>query len=299
MTAAANPIHAFVAFLRIPNFATRSASEQATLKEKLVTRTKSAIAALRGEDRLVLDAEDGLAVVFFGEAGPALDLAQALHGADASMPLQVGLGYGPLAITSRDIEARIFGDGLSAASAAARFATPEKLLVTENFAKALQAAAPGRATELADAGEFTDTRVRMHAFFTPDVRRGVMRRRRLAVFTAAGVVVLLALGVMGRDIYQPYVMSRPALVTFQVKPKGEVIVDGMLRGRIPPLKEIEIDPGKRRVQIRNPGSTTLDLTLYLKPGQRMTITHTFPQRAAPPPEPKPDFWRDLKKKFGS
>lgn len=291
---AANPVHAFVAFLRVPQFESHPVGEQATLKEKLEARARAALAGLPAPNRVVLDAEDGLAVVIFGEASHALDVAQAIHRQDGA-PLQVGLSYGPLALTARGAEARVYGDGLSAASAAARFASPENLLVTENFAKALQASAPGRATELADAGEFTDTRVRMHAFYTPDLQRARLRKRRYAIYTIAGVVFLLLAGVLGRDIYQPLFQSRPAIVTLQVKPRGEVVVDGILRGKTPPLAEIEVAPGKRRLQIRNPGSPTLDLQLDLKPGQRLTVTHTFVRT----PEPKPDLWRDLKKRFGS
>jgi hypothetical protein len=295
MTAAANPIHAFVAFLRIPQFESHSVAEQAALKQKLEGRAKSALANLPAAERVVLDAEDGLAVVFFGDASRALDVAQSLHAGDSAAPTQVGLSYGPLALTARGSDARVFGDGLSAASAAARFASPERLLVTENFAKALQASSPGRATELANAGEFTDTRVRMHAFYTPDMQLGAQRRRRLAIYTFVGVVAILLVGVIGRDIYQPLFQARAAVLTLQVKPRGEVIVDGLSRGRTPPLTEIEVAPGKRRLQVRNPGSPPLDLTLDLKPGQKMTITHTFVRT----PEPKPDLWRDLKKKFGS
>jgi hypothetical protein len=290
----ANPVHAFVAFLRIPMFEAHSVTEQASLKEKLEGRARLALSMLPASDRVVLDADDGLALVLFGEAARALDVAQAIHRQDGA-PLQVGLSYGPLALTSRGTEGRVIGDGLSAASAAARFASPEKLLVTENFARVLKAGAPGRATELASAGEFTDTRVRMHAFFTPERQRGISRRRRMVGYTLAGVAIILLAGVLGRDIYQPLFQSRPAIVTLQVKPRGEVIVDGIIRGKTPPLADIEVAPGRRRLQIRSPGSPTLDLQLDLKPGQRMTITHTFVR----PAEPKPDMWRDLKKKFGS
>jgi hypothetical protein len=304
---AANPLHAFVAFLRIPQFESYSAAEQAALKEKLEIRTKAAIAAVPAGDRVVLDAEEGLAVVLFGDASKALDVAQRIHRHDTASALQVGLNYGPLALTSRGPDSRVFGDGLSAASAAARFAPPEKLLVTENFAKVLQASAPGRAAELANAGEFTDTRVRMHAFFTPETRRRVMRNRRLALTTAGGIVMILLAGVAGRDAYHQFLQSRPAFVELDVKPRGEVIVDGIKRGRVPPLTEVEVAPGKHRVQIRNPGSPTLDVTLDMKPAQRLTLTHTFvrtpdppkPKAEPPKPKPKPDAWRDFKKRFGS
>jgi hypothetical protein len=291
---AANPVHAFVAFLRIPSFESHPAALQASLKERLEARARSALEGLPAADRVVLDADEGLAVILFGEATHALDMAIALH-AHAGTPLQVGLSHGPLALTTRGDDARVFGDGLSAAAAAARFASPERILVTENFARVLQGAAPGRAADLATAGEFTDTRVRMHSFYTPDPQRGAVRRRRTAFYAVGGAVFLLLAGVLGRDIYQPLFQSRPAFVTLQVKPRGEVIVDGMVRGRIPPLTEIEVAPGKRFLQIRSPGAPTFEAQLDLKPGQRMTVKHTFVRT----PEPRPDLWRDLKKRFGS
>ena len=66
-------------------------------------------------------------------------------------------------------------------------ATPGKLLVTQDFAKALGHRNPERAAELATAGDFTDTRVRLHSFYTPDARRGAMYRRRMLAYGVGGV----------------------------------------------------------------------------------------------------------------
>lgn len=294
MPPAATPLYANVAFLRIAQFATRSVSEQASLKEKLEGRAKSAIASLPLHERVVLDAEDGLAIVLFGEPGKALELTQAIHAASSDAPLQAGLNYGPLALTSRGADARVFGDGLSAAAAAARFATPEKLLVTREFAKILQQRNPGRAAELADAGDFTDTRVRLHTFYTPDAKRGVMHRRRMLAYGVGGVAAILVLGVVGREAYTRLFPPLPAVIKLTVKPRGEIYVDGASRGSTPPLHEIQVNAGRRVVQIRNPGFPPLEITLDLKPGERTTIAHTF-SRPAPP---KQDLWRDFKKKFG-
>lgn len=293
MNASAHPVHASVAFLRIPQFETRPVAEQAALKERLEQRIRGVIVSLAAEQRVVLDADDGFALVLFGEPERALDLAQAMQ-VVAAAPLQMGLDYGPLALTDRGAHARVFGDGVSEAATAARFAPAGGgLLVTRGFEKALAAAAPARATELAPAGEFTDTRVRMHSFFTPDAQRRTLRQRRLALLAGGGAVILLLLGVVGRDIYQPLLRARPAIVKLEVKPRGEVFVDGVSRGRTPPLTELKLEPGMRRVQIRNPGSRPYDQVLDIRAGQRMTIVHTFVRI-----QPKPDFWRDLKRKFG-
>jgi hypothetical protein len=292
--AAAHPVHANVAFLRIPQFESRSVAEQAAAKERLEERVRRSLAAIPPGERAVLEAEEGIAIVHFGEPSRALDLALAVHAAPKEAPLQVGLNYGPLALTSAGSEGRVFGDGLSGAATAARFARPESLLVTESFNKALEASAPDRASELVHAGEFTDSRVRMHEFFAPDPARRALRRRRLALFAVGGSILILLLGVLGRDIYQPLFQTRPAVLALAVKPRGEVFVDGVSRGRVPPLTEIEVAPGQRHVVIRNGNAKPLELHLELKAGERRTISHVFPR---PPPPPKPDFWRDLKKKF--
>ena len=191
MAATANPVYANVAFLTIPEFETLPVSEQAVLKDRAEARVKAALAGVPASERVVLDANDGLALVIFGDSARALDVAQALRGDDPR--LNVGLNYGPLALTSRGNDARVFGDGLTAAAAAARFATPQKLLATQDFLRALEAAAPQRAADLTNAGEFTDTRIRQHSLFTPDPARALRRRRRAILTAASGVAAILLL----------------------------------------------------------------------------------------------------------
>jgi len=296
MSTASTPVYANVAFLRIPQFSTRPVGEQAALKERLETRAKLALESLPADERAVLDAEDGLALVLFCDAARALDVTQVLHAASSDSPLQAGLSYGPLAMTSRGSEGRIFGDGLAAAAAAAKFASPEKILVTAEFVKALQHTHPARAAALAVAGDFTDTRVRLHSFYTPDAKLGSLYRRRMLAYGVGGVAGILLLGAAAREAYKRFFPPLPAVIRLTVKPRGEIFVDGVSRGYSPPLQEIEVAAGKRLVQVRNAGYPPLEITLDLKPGERTTVAHTFTR---PPPQPRPDFWRDLKKKFGS
>jgi len=288
----AHPVHASVAFLRIPEFAHLPAATQATRKEQLETRLRTVLAHVAAENRLVLEADDGYAVVLFEDLPRALDIALELH---AGAGGQGGLGYGPLALGAAGAEARVFGDGLASAASASKFAARERMLVTDGFARALRAASPDRAEELAPAGEFTDTDVRVHSFFAPDAGRRAMRRRRLAVMAVGGSILILLFGVVGRDIYQPLFRTRPAVVLLEVKPRGEVFVDGNSMGKVPPLAKLELPPGRHKLAIRNPGSRPYEVNLELAAGQRITIAHTFV--AAPPP--KADVWRDLRKRFGS
>jgi hypothetical protein len=294
MSSVSTPVYANVAFLRIAQFGTRPVGEQAALKERLESRAKLALESMPAGDRAVLDAEDGLALVLFCDCARALDVVQVLHAASGDDPVQAGINYGPLALTSRGSDGRVLGDGLTAAAAAARFASPDKILVTGDFARALQLKHPARAAALATAGDFTDTRVRLHSFYTPDAKRGSSYRRRLFAYAVGGVAAILLLGVVGREAYKRLVPPLPAVVKLTIKPRGEVFVDGVSRGYAPPLQEIEVTAGKRVVQLRNPGFPPLELTLDLKPGERTIVTHTFTR---PKPAEKPDFWRDLKKKF--
>ncbi|HZZ94694.1 MAG TPA: PEGA domain-containing protein [Usitatibacter sp.] len=294
MQDSASPTSAHVAFLRIPGFDGRSVAEQASLKDRLEGRVRAAIGPIAATDRLVLDADDGVALVLFGDAPRALRIAQSLRGEEAF--LQVGLNHGPVA--RNPAAGTVFGDGLAAAAAAARFATPERILVTQEFRRKLEETAPELAQDLVSAGEFTDSRLRQHLLFTPDPLRGATRRRRYLVRLGGGVAAILLLGVVAHEARVGFFAPKPAVIMFAVKPRGDVYVDGVAKGRTPPLDRIELNAGRHNVTIRNPGFPPLQLTLNLEAGQQTTITHTFAARRPPENRESPGFWRDLKRRFG-
>jgi hypothetical protein len=296
-TASSRPVHASVAYLRIPQFEDLPVAEQVAQKERLFERTADALAGLAAADRVVLDTDDGLALVLLCEPHHALDACERIHGSDEFHALQVGVGFGPLARSAGGDDLHVVGDGLSGAAAAARFAGPDRLLVTDAFARALRITAPTRAADLARAGDFTDTRVRQHVLFAPDPGRSALRRRRFALYTVGGVAALLLAGVIGRGIYQPIVRSRPGVVALDVKPRGDVYVDGAFHGRTPPLTEISLSPGLHRVQIRSAGFPQHNMLVDVKPGERQTLAYTFSRSASEAPR-KSDWWRDLKRRFG-
>ena len=272
----ASPVFANIAFLRIAGFAGRAVADQARLKGRLEARLREAIAGLPAADRIVLDAPDGMALVHFGAPARALDLVQALCAAAGEEPLKAGLNHGPIAVTARDAGAMVFGDGISSAATASGFAPGGRILVTAPFAKMLEATQPDRAAELAPAGEFTDARVRLHAFYTPDPKRLIVRRNRLAAYALVGMLAILLLGVIGREVNSRYFPPRPAVVEFDVKPWGEVVIDGVVRGRTPlDLREVELPPGRHQIRVRSGGYPPLDLKVSLEPGERMTVTHSF------------------------
>lgn len=288
------PAHASVAFLRIPRFDSHGVSEQAALKKRLEARCREALGGIGGADRAVLDADDGLAVVVFGDPARALAAVEAM--ARDGDPLQVGVNYGPLALTAKGPEGRVFGDGLTAAAAAARFASPERPLVTHDFHRALEAADPGRAGSFSPVGDFTDTRVRMHSLYAADPAKRAASRRRALRRGALGVAAILFLGFSARFAHHVFLSMRPAVLTLAVKPRGEVFVDGVPRGRTPPLTQLEVPAGRHVISVRHPGFAPFERTLDLKPGERREVAHTF--AVARPPEPKGGFWQDLRRRFG-
>ena len=291
-----SPVFANVAFLRIPGFDGRPVAQQASLKERLEARLREAIAGMPAAERIVLDADDGLAVVLFGEPARALDLAQSLRAAPGEEPLKVGVNHGPIAVTARDAGGVVFGDGITAAAAASGVATAGKTLVTAAFARMMEATRPDRAAELAPAGEFTDARVRLHAFYTPDPQRLVARRNRLAAHALVGILLIVSLGLAGRSVIRYLLPPRPAIVEFDVRPKGEVLIDGLSYGPTPPLLEVEVPPGRHHILVRSGRNPPVDVRVDLEPGERMSVTHSF---AGERPAPKPGgFLRDLGRDVG-
>jgi hypothetical protein len=117
---------------------------------------------------------------------------------------------------------------------------------------------------------------------------------------------------------------RPAIVYLEVTPRGQIYVDGEMRGTIPPLTQLELDPGPHVIEVHNDPSPPLRLELTLGSGDEMTIRHAFvipkpPAKSAPPkkkpetkaapkPKPKPaekpkdksfgDYWRQFRRDIG-
>lgn len=58
-------------------------------------------------------------------------------------------------------------------------------------------------------------------------------------------------------------------------PWGEVWVDGVSRGPSPPLKELMLSEGEHKVELRNPGFSSLTRILTLKKGELAVIEHHF------------------------
>jgi hypothetical protein len=100
---------------------------------------------------------------------------------------------------------------------------------------------------------------------------------------------------------------RPAAIEFEITPRGEIFVDGVPKGRSPPLTRLELSPGPHTVEVRSGPHPPLRLEVDLAPAEEMTITHSFvapkapakaagraPAKSASRETDADDFLRDLK-----
>jgi class 3 adenylate cyclase len=69
--------------------------------------------------------------------------------------------------------------------------------------------------------------------------------------------------------------AAPATLALAVAPWGEVHVNGKLQGVSPPLQELQLPPGKHRIELRNTGAKPHVVNIDAKPGQRIRIKHKF------------------------
>lgn len=74
---------------------------------------------------------------------------------------------------------------------------------------------------------------------------------------------------------EPRAALKPALIQLAVSPWGEVFVDGKNRGVSPPLRSVEVSPGKHTIEIRNASFPIYIKRLELSPGERVRIRHRF------------------------
>jgi len=189
---------ASVVFLRIHDFASRPASEQARQRAQLEAVVAVTTAELAPASRIVLDASDGVVVVVLANPQGALRLAErALAASQAGLPLCAGLNHGAVRLLggSGGEGQAMVGDGIAVAASVAQFAPTAGLRASRAFRDALAEAAPGQEASLVPKGASTDASLRSHELFTRDRTELQRRRRTYAALSVAAVCVLLATGV--------------------------------------------------------------------------------------------------------
>jgi hypothetical protein len=301
--------HASVAFLRIPDFAQLAVAEQAELKERLEKVVADAMPEVRHDERIVADAPEGLAVVFLANPAAALKLAWSAEG-DPEMAPAIGLAHGPVRV-AQGTPPVLYGDALLAAEGAARATNAGGVSATRDFRDALSRSRPGLRRLLARVGSAVDDHGRAFEIFRADVRTAARRRQRF--FASAGIIAIaiIAAGfaiqalkpppppppVVVAPVQAPPPDPIPGAITFEIKPEGEVFVDGQSKGKSPPLKKIQVAPGEHAIEVRNGAFKPLVTELTVGPGEEFEVQHNFvsaaPPKApvkvksAPPPKPRP------------
>lgn len=278
-------VPASVLFLRMRGWGEALPSEQSRRRTQLAATLRAALAVWSEDRRVVLEAVDGLAVV--GEADPAVALKAARLAAQASKDgaLSIGLHHGPVRATGESTaEVRVQGDGIETAAALAGFAGPHPLVASQSFREALAVRSPRQAETLCSAGEVLDERLRSHALFVFDPVPARRRAVRRTITGALGLALLLTAGLAGRQAREHYEEAhRPATLVLDIKPGGEVFVDGEAKGSAPPLVRLSLPPGTHTIEVRNGKQAPLQTEVQLQPGERMELKHVF---VPPPPARK-------------
>jgi class 3 adenylate cyclase len=70
-------------------------------------------------------------------------------------------------------------------------------------------------------------------------------------------------------------LADPAVLSLAIAPWGQIFVDGRSRGVSPPLQEVELAPGRHRIEVRNSAAPTHVVNVNAKPGERLRIKHKF------------------------
>ena len=225
---------ASVVFLRIQDFASRSASEQARQRAQLEAVVAVTTAELAPASRIVLDASDGVVIVVLANPQGALRLAErALSASLAGLPLCAGLNHGAVRLlggTGGEGQAMV-GDGIAVAASVAQFAPAAELRASRAFRDALADAVPGQEASLVPKGAASDASLRSHELFTRDRTELQRRRRTYSVLSAAAVVALLASGIgwrisaHGKDAFVADLAAKYRATTVQ----GERYVRGLVQ----------------------------------------------------------------------
>jgi class 3 adenylate cyclase len=196
LPAVTTSVVASVVFLRIQDFATRPASEQARLRAQLEAVVAVTTAELAPASRIVLDASDGVAVVVLADPKGALRLAErSLSAAVAGLPLCAGLNHGSVRLVADSAGEAMVGDGIAVAASIAQFAKPSELRITRAFRDALADAAPGNEAALVRKGSFNDASLRTYELFTRDRSELPRRRRTYAALSVVAAFALFATGI--------------------------------------------------------------------------------------------------------
>ena len=303
--------HATVAYLRIPDFAQHGVAEEAQLKERLERLIATALPALNAQEWIVIDASEGLAVVILANPRGALKFAWRALG-EAEITPAIGIAHGPVRVAQGQPPV-LYGDALLAAEGTARATARGEVLVTRDYRDALTRSRPMMRRLLPRAGTAIDDQGRAFEIYRADHPVALKRQKSfftMALLIAAGIVTAaIAIRASRAPPPPPVVVAPPpppvvqappepvpGAVVFEIKPSGEVYVDGTLKGKTPPLKKIQVPPGDHTIEVRSGTFKPMVTELTVGQGEEFEVTHNFVVKAPPkapvktkaaPPKPRP------------
>jgi hypothetical protein len=272
------PALASVVFIRVTEFARRPVPEQARLRAQLESALAVALIRIPPQIRIILDAPDGMAIAVLGNPAAALDIAQRCMSASAAgVSMAVAINHGAIRLAPDDGGHQgLIGDAVGTASAIAHFAGPARLFVSRSFREALAEFSPARAISIRPAGVFTDANVRTHELFAPDPASALRRRKMLGVVGAMVLIGILAVLVYFHDtIRHELRVGQPAVLAFDIYPDGDIFVDGVARGRSPPLATLRVEPGLHTIELRRKGEIPFRTSVDMQAGRSTTIGYAF------------------------
>ena len=272
------PALASVVFIRVTEFARRPVPEQARLRAQLESALAVALIRVAPQLRIILDAPDGMAIAVLDNPAAALDIAQRCMSASAAgVSMAVAINHGAIRLAPDDSGHQgLIGDAVGTASAIAHFAGPARLFVSRSFREALAHSSPARAISIRPAGIFTDANVRTHELFALDPASALRRRK---ILTAVGAMVML--GIFSVLVYfhdrirHELRAGQPATLAFDIYPDGDIFVDGLARGKSPPLARLRLEPGLHTIELRRKGEIPFRTSIDLQAGKSATVAYAF------------------------
>jgi hypothetical protein len=143
-----------------------------------------------------------------------------------------------------------------------------------------------------------DEQLRKHPIFVFDAGAARGRSVRRHVLAASGIVLLIATGYGGRVARLRHEAARrPAIIHLDIKPAGEIFIDGQLHGTTPPMLDLSLPAGPHSIEVRSGRLPPLHLDVQLQPGEELQLKHSFaappaPQRRARPKDKEPGSLMD-------
>jgi len=300
--ATARTVTASVLVLSIDSYGRRAVAEQLALRERLNAAVTLSLGETPPAHRIIVNTPEGVAIIFTGGENDALAAACILApllaptSGKVSLPVQGGLNHGPVHLAQTAQTLGVSGDAMTVAETLVTFAEAGQIVASRAFRDA--AGETGADNRFRLLGTRTDSGVRTHEVFAlhlspgADTRPGTARpaiRPRVLVIASVLATALILAGFAAREMREAAeAKRRPGVIRLAVKPSADVIVDSTYRGIAPPMKSVEVPPGRHTVELKRAGHPTRNVQVDLKPGEEIELQHTFLER----PRQK-TFWERL------